>query len=253
MRERKTAILEILSAVPRVAIRDLAERFDVSEMTIRRDLDELAERGIVVRTRGGAVTAAGLRSLATPTPEYAVSPRKAAIGRLAAGLIGPGETIMVDADTTTLEVARCIPRDLRIALGTTSLCVAQMLYESDADVVLFGGLLCKEFPSTYGPMTEAMLRTFHVDTLFIGCDGANSLDGFYTTESLISALKQTMIGIAERVVLVTESAKFVRRAFARYAVPSEINIVVTDSDLPELDRSNLENAGVTVMVAGERE
>jgi len=138
---------------------------------------------------------------------------------------------------------------MRITIATTSLCVAQLFHGSSIDVVMFGGLLRKEFPSMYGPMTESLVRDFHVDTLFIGCDGANSIDGYYTTEARISSLEQAMIGIADRVVLVTESSKFGRRAFVRYATVSEIDVLVTDEHLSSQDQHNLEDQGVEVMIA----
>jgi len=232
-----------------VRVKELASRFDVSEMTIRRDLDELAEKGTAVRTHGGAVPATRLQFVETALGGFVPSPAKAAIGRVAAGLISPGETVMVDAGTTAFEVARNIPKDMRIVVATTSLCVAQVLHAHPIDVLVLGGLLRKEFPSFYGPTAEGMLESCRVDTLFIGCDGANSTDGFYTTEVRISTLEQSMIRIAERVVMVSESAKFGRRAFVRFAVPSDVDVVVTDSGLAESDRHNLEEAGVRVVIA----
>jgi len=249
MNARKAAIVELLQEEESVRIRDLASRFEVSQMTIRRDLDEMADNGMVIRTHGGAIPAERLRFLENTLCDASVSPEKVAIGKLAASLVSSGQTIMVDAGTTTLEVARNLPQSMRITVATTSLCVAQLLYDSPIDVLLLGGLLRKEFPSMYGPMTESMLSGFHVDTLFIGSDGANSIDGFYTTEARISSLEQTMIRIAERVVLVSESSKFGRRAFVRYATPRDIDVVVTDENLSGQDRRNLEEQGVEVLIA----
>lgn len=251
MSTRKTEILDILQKEQTIRVGTLASRFDVSEMTIRRDLDELEDHGLLVRTHGGAVPTAKLRFLEDSTPGYVVSKHKQAIGRLAAGLVRPRQTIMVDSGTTTLEVARHIPQDLGIAIATTSLCVAQLLYNSPIDIVILGGMLRKEFPSVYGPIAESVLSNFHVDVLFIGCDGAHSMDGLYTTESRTSALEQAMIKSADRVVLVTESAKFGRHSFVRFAAPGDIHVLVTDDDLPAEDRANLEAQGVEVMIAGE--
>jgi len=249
MNARKAAIVELLQEKESVRIRDLASRFEVSQMTIRRDLDEMAENGMVIRTHGGAIPSERLRFLESALCDATVSPEKVAIGKLAASLVSSGQTIMVDAGTTALEVARSLPQSMRITVATTSLCVAQLLHDSPIDVLLLGGFLRKEFPSMYGPMTESMLGGFHVDTLFIGCDGASSVDGFYTTEARISSLEQTMIRIAERVVLVSESSKFGRRAFVRYATPGDVDVVVTDGSLSDQDRHNLEEQGVEVLIA----
>jgi DeoR/GlpR family transcriptional regulator of sugar metabolism len=94
-----------------------------------------------------------------------------------------------------------------------------------------------------------MLGTLHVDLLFIGCDGASSEDGFYTTDLHVASNEQAMMRIADRVVVVTESEKFGKRAFSRYARPEDISLVVTDAALPERDLRNLQERGVTVTIA----
>ena len=134
-----------------------------------------------------------------------------------------------------------------ITVATTSLCVAQDLYNSSIRVLLLGGFLRNEFPSVYGPMTEKHLSDIRVDTLFIGCDGADSRTGFYSNDLHISSLEQAMIGIANQVVVVTESAKFGRRAFARYAAVQDVHIVVTDHLLSKADMEAMEEQKVEVL------
>ncbi len=231
-----------------MGVRELAEQFGVSDMTIRRDLSALQQHGHLVRTHGGGLVVGRADFLQRAFPSAAVSPRKLAIGQAAAALVQPGQTVMVDTGTTALEVARHLPQDIGITVATTSLCVAEVLYGSPLNVLLLGGFIRKEFPSLYGPMTESLLQTLRVDVLFIGCDGANSEDGFYTADLHVSSLEQAMMRISDRVVVVTESAKFGRRAFARYARPEEIHTVITDAALAERDQRNLEERGVTVIV-----
>jgi DeoR/GlpR family transcriptional regulator of sugar metabolism len=98
-------------------------------------------------------------------------------------------------------------------------------------------------------MTEAMLKSFHVDILFIGCDGADSKSGFYASDLLISSLEQEMINIASRVVVVTESWKFGRKGFVRYAKPEQVHTLVTDARLSSTDRTNLTESGINVLIA----
>jgi DeoR family transcriptional regulator of aga operon len=156
---------------------------------------------------------------------------------------------MVDSGTTALEVARNLPTDLDITVATTSIWVAQELYGSSFNLVLFGGFIREGFPSTYGPLTEAMLKDFHVDVLFIGCDGADSKDGFYTTDLRTISLEQQMISISERVVVVTESAKFGRKVFVRYATVDQVDALVTDPGLSPADRKTLEERGIEILLA----
>jgi len=251
MNTRQSEIIDLLQDQDRLEVAALAESFGVSQMTIRRDLKELEKQGLLVRTHGGAVAAGKLRFLERAFPHYAVSPQKAAIGKVAAGLVSPGQKVMVDTGTTALEVARNLPKDSDITVATTSLCVLQELYASPLQVLLFGGYARKEFPSLYGPLTEAMLKSFHVDILFMGCDGADSKSGFYTADLRISGLEQQMINIADRVVVVTESTKFGRKAFVRYATLEQVHTLVTDPNLSETDRNNLKDARINIIFAGE--
>ncbi len=249
MNTRQQAIIQIMQDNGRVSVRELAAQFAVSEMTIRRDLTTLEAAGCLVRTHGGGTTVGRADFLQRAFPSAAVSPRKAAIGAAAAALVGPGQTVMVDTGTTALEVARNLPRDAGITVATTSLCVAEELYGEPLNVLLLGGFMRKEFPSLYGPFTESMLQALHVDILFMGCDGADSEAGFYTADLHVSSLEQAMMRISDRVVVVTESGKVGKRAFARYAVPEEIHTLVTDRALPGKDLKNLEERGVTVIFA----
>ncbi|MCL5104866.1 MAG: DeoR/GlpR family DNA-binding transcription regulator [Armatimonadetes bacterium] len=249
MDTRKTAILELLEQTRQVSIRELASRFAVSEMTIRRDLNELEDQGLALRIHGGAVPTGRLRFLQMGLPNYQAAESKSAIGKLASSLVSPGQTVMIDTGTTALEVARHLSQDADITVATTSLCVAQDLYDSPIKVLLLGGFIRDEFPSVYGPMTEKLLHDIRVDILFIGCDGADSRTGFYSNDLHISSLEQEMIRIADKVVVVTESSKFGRRAFARYATPEQVDILVTDALIDPTDRQALEEHGVNVMIA----
>jgi|LSQX01.2.fsa_nt_gb DeoR/GlpR family transcriptional regulator of sugar metabolism len=248
---RQSEIVELLESGHRVSVGELAQRFGVSNMTIRRDLSHLEEQGLVVRTHGGGVATGSLRFLHALLSRREASPLKTAIGRRAARLIEPGQTIMVDTGTTALEVARRVPPDTSITVVTSSLLVAEELFGGPAKVLLLGGLLGSELPSVYGPLTESTLAGLQVDLLFMGCDGADSREGFYTADVHLSSLEQAMIRSAQRVVLVTESEKFRQRALVRTAPPEAIHTLVTDRGLSAEDEANLAEAGVRIMFCGE--
>ncbi|MHB9133957.1 MAG: DeoR/GlpR family DNA-binding transcription regulator [Armatimonadota bacterium] len=246
MKNRDAAILDYLGREAQLTVHELAARLAVSEITVRRDLTRLQHRGLLLRTHGGAVPAAKAASFPGNFPMPPRETRLAAIGRAAADLVQPGQTVMIDTGNTALEVARYLPAEAGIMVVTTSLCVAEELYGSPITVTLLGGILRTEFPSLYGPLTETMLRSLHVDIVFMGCDGAHSTDGFYTSDLHLSNLEHAMIRAADRAVVVTESGKFTQRAFACYATPQEIAVVVSDTGLPPADRANLEECGVIV-------
>lgn len=252
MNKRHPTILELLKENRHVDIQELATQFSVSPMTIRRDLDEMAQQGLLMRTHGGAVATAKLRFVESVLPGYRPASRMAAIGRLAASAVEPGQTIMIDSGMTTLEVARHLPKDIGITVATTSLCVAQELYGFPINIIIIGGLMRREFPSVYGPLSESMLAKLHVDTLFIGCNGADSRDGFYSSDPRVSDLDQCMARVANRIVIVTESWKFGHKALVRFASLEDVHTVVTDADITPEDRANLEDAGISLLIAEEQ-
>lgn len=249
---RHTAILERMQRNHQATVAELAQEFGVSGMTIRRDLAYLEELGLLVRTHGGCVPAARLMFMQTAFSNLRNAGIKATIGKAAASIVKPDEIIMVDSGTTTLEVVRHLPQDTGITVATTSLCVAQELYGSSVDVFVMGGLMRKGFPGLSGPLTERNIAEFQVDTLFVGCDAADSDTGFYMDDLSTSSLEKTMIGVAKRVVLVTESKKFGKRAFVRFATPSQVHTLVTDSSISKADQIKLKDQGVNIIIAPER-
>jgi DeoR/GlpR family transcriptional regulator of sugar metabolism len=246
LNHRQSTILELLRRGEDISIRGLTERFAVSEMTVRRDVSALEERRLLVRTHGGGVAAGDMRFLQVALPYYTASPAKIAIGHRAAEMVQPGMTVLLDEGTTTLEVARHIPKDAAITVATISLCVAQEFFGSAVEVVLFGGLLRKGFPSVYGPLTERLVQDFHVDLLFVGCDAARADTGFYFQDMQLASLTQAMLRIADRVVVVTESDKFQRTAFMQFATVPQIDTLITDAGLPPAQQAQLRERGVTV-------
>lgn len=242
---RMQEIRERLQREPQVTIRELAAHFAVSTMTIRRDLEKLEAQGFAVRTFGGAmaVTHGGSAPAVTPT-----SPMKQAIGALAASLVQPGQTVLVDAGTTTLEVARHLPREHNITLVTNSLVAAHEVAPG-IRLLLLGGYLSEDRIRLYGPLTEASLAGLHADLLFVGCVGASSTHGFYMSDLYLTSNVQAMVRAADRVVVVAESRKFPQRALSCYATPDEVYAVVTDAGMPEAMRRELGERGVRVLIA----
>lgn len=253
MNLRQTEISKLLTAEQEVNVQDLAERFGVSQMTIRRDLSYLEEQGLAVRNHGGAILAGKLRFLRGAIPEQDGSSKSLAMGKLAATLVSEGETVMVDSGNLSFEVALQLPRDTGITLATTSLGIAQALYGSSIKILLLGGFLRDDSPSLFGPLTEQALVGLTVDTLFVDCDGADSREGFYVTDLHAASLKQAMIRSSFRVVVVADSSKLDRRSFARFAVPQQVQYLITDSGISPRDRANLEERGVKVLIAQENE
>ncbi|MHB9024450.1 MAG: DeoR/GlpR family DNA-binding transcription regulator [Armatimonadota bacterium] len=249
MQKRRSAIMELLFQQPRMTIQQLAAHFGVSEMSIRRDTNALEAQGLLIRAYGGGVVLGPLPLLTMPAAPVTRTPQKMAIGKLAASLVAAGQTVMVDTGTTALEVARHFPTDANITMATTSLSIAQEIARTPLSVMLLGGFVQRDTMSLYGPLTEQMLSILHVDLLFIGCNGADSTDGFYANDLMLFTQVQAMMRNAAQTVVVAESAKFGRRSFVRYARLEEIHCLVTDNGLSAEDRLNLEERGVNVLIA----
>lgn len=231
----------------RITINALATDMGVSTMTIRRDLEKLEARGVLARICGGAIAVEGTHA-AVSLPA-ADTPAKTAIGRLAASLVAPGQTVIVDAGTTTLEVVRHLPRQAGITLVTNSLAAAREVPGTGINLLLLGGYISTDLVRIYGPMTEACLAQLHADLLFVGCVAAGSTRGFFMSDLYLTSNVQAMRQAVERTVVVAESDKFQYRSLSCYALPREIQVLVTDAGLPSSDRAALEEQGVQVLIA----
>jgi DeoR/GlpR family transcriptional regulator of sugar metabolism len=251
MNLRQTQILELIERDERISISDIREAFGVSEMTVRRDLALLEERGYVTRIHGGVVARKKLffdSSFSQRRREH--EEEKKIIARTAVSFVEPGENIILDTGTTTLYIAEELVRlDMVATVATTSLAVASTLFNSSIDVLIFGGFLRREIPDLFGPLTERNLKEFHAHKLFMGCDGLTPEEGFFTSDLHISKIEESLVGRADRVIVVTDSSKFGRKSFVRIAETDAVHTIITDSGIQARFLRDFEKRGVEVLVA----
>jgi len=233
-----------------VGVADLSRRFRVSEVTIRNDLGHLETRGVLIRARGGAIknqrvsidyhlTEKSKRNLA----------EKQAIGRKTVELISDDDTIILDSGTTTLEVAKHLAGFKNLTIITNALNVAsQLMNFPQIKVIMLGGMLRHSSLSMLGPLAEANIRNYFCDKLIMGVDSIDSRYGISTPTIEEAHLNRLMIEIAKEVVVVTDSSKFLRKSFAFIAPITEVDVVVTDANIPDDERKNLESLGITTIV-----
>ncbi len=233
MNRRQADILELLGDEKEVSIRDLAGRFGVTTVTIRRDLDGLQGQGRLMRTHGGAIPAmAGVVEFSFAAKERRHAAQKKAIARAVASLIAPGMRITLDTGTTTLEVARAVARVKDLTVLTTSLAVASALQPCEnIELVLLGGTVRKSGPDLVGVLAERNLRSFRVDLAVLGADAAGT-DGVFTTDMAVARVSQAMMSGAARKTLAVDSSKFAASALFKYAEWSEFDQLVTDERAP---------------------
>ena len=241
---------EILRAIRAGAthVGELAESFGVSEMTVRRDLDELAREGQIERVRGGAVCVG-----AEPPFDQTVIERydaKDRIGAAAAALVSPGQTVMLDIGTTTLQVARHL-HGRAITVVTSSLAVYDELKSDEAiELILPGGVVRRNYHSLIGMLTEQSLRQLKADMLFLGTSAVDDRLDVWDTTMVEVPIKRAMIDAAASVTLVADAAKFSMGGLVRVCDASRLDRVVTDAAPPEPVQRAAESAGLEITIAG---
>lgn len=238
-----------------VSVGDMAARFAVSEMTIRRDLHRLqAERGIQ-RTRGGAITAG--RDEAEPEPSFLQRQaerrdEKYAIARAAAALVAPNTTIGIDVGTTTYELARELAGSLRnLNVFTNSLRIGLLLGDTSLSVYMPGGRVRGGEISVCGSMALSHLQEFRLDQVFIGVSGLTS-EGLFDYSLEDTEVKRVYLRQAAHVVVVADASKFGRISAVKICGLDAINTLVTSAEPAGSLRERLQLSGVRVIVAGAR-
>lgn len=249
--ERQVEILGRARANGRVDVATLAEHFDVTQETIRRDLTALERLGELRRVHGGAIAIERL------TDEPAVEQReqtniaeKEAIAARAVRELPDGGAILIDAGTTTSRLAGLIPRDRQLVVVTHSLTIASMLsHHSNVTLHVLGGQLRARTLAGVGPWTLTALRSLHVDVAFVGTNAITAGVGLSTPDLSEAEVKSAIIAAASRAVVLADHSKFGRQDFAIFAQATDIDTVITDGKAsPELVQE-LEDVDVRVIRA----
>ncbi|MFF2522813.1 DeoR/GlpR family DNA-binding transcription regulator [Streptomyces liangshanensis] len=245
--ERLRRITEAVRETGRSSVAELAGLTGASEMTIRRDLEVLAEQGVLERYRGGARSLL-LRGEEPPFALRAQDGReaKARIAAEVAGLIADGESVVVDSGTTCLEVARAL-HGRRLTVMPLSLHAANALTDApELTLLLPGGRPRPGELALTGPLTLASLAALRFDTAVLGCCGLTAADGLTAYDLDDAAVKRAVVASSRRVVAVADAAKFSRTALALVAPATALHVVVTDHAAPDDETDALTAAGVTV-------
>ncbi|GLW10858.1 DeoR family transcriptional regulator [Microtetraspora sp. NBRC 13810] len=252
--QRQQAILERVRRSGGVRVADLVRELGVSDMTVRRDLEVLAERGLVAKVHGGA-TALGPGS--TEEPGFAAKsvrqqPEKEAIARRAAELVRPGTAIALSAGTTTWTLARHLVDVPELTVITNSIQVADVFHRvprPDRTVVLTGGVRTPS-DALVGPVAVAAIRGLHVDTLFLGVHGMSARAGFTTPNLLEAETDRELVTSAHRLVVPADHTKWDTVGISTIAALSEADIVISDDGLPETAREELSAQAGELVIAG---
>jgi DeoR family glycerol-3-phosphate regulon repressor/DeoR family fructose operon transcriptional repressor len=256
---RKAQLAAFVAEAGQVTVSALSERFGVSIDTIRRDLDQLSEEGILVRTYGGAVSPS---TVSRPDPAVDVrmniqAKEKEAIATVAATLVENSSSVMINGGTTALALARALHHHRDLTVATNNLLIAPAMPSTAIrELYVLGGAVRSLTMATIGPVT---LRTANGADLDISCDlgfigiGALSVAAGYTTSNVAeAAMMREMIGRSSRVAILADSSKFDRRLFAQVAELAAADYLITDAAPSGELRDALQRAGVEILTPGAR-
>ncbi|WP_298845047.1 DeoR/GlpR family DNA-binding transcription regulator [Clostridium sp.] len=248
--ERKSKILSSLNKYGKVKVCDLSQQYEVSEVTIRRDLQELEEDQMIKRVHGGAVL--NVNTKFEPTFSEKIDKfydEKESIGKYAASIIEDGDTIALDAGTTTISIARQITAK-NITVLTNSVDVAyELAKKREVEVIITGGTLRWEIRAMVGPVADNALKNFRVNKAFIGTNGLCSINGLTTPNIIEANTKREMIKIAEQTIVVCDHTKFGTVYFAKIVNLDSVDIIITDNQIDNVIFEEFEEQGIKIIKA----
>jgi len=253
VQQRRSQIVELVRDAGSARVDELAVRFQVSEVTIRNDLVQLEKQGLLVRDRGGALPAGQPRELtsllAVEQRAHLQTAEKQRIARAAAQMVSAGDTILLDAGTTVVEMAPHLAGITPLTVVTNALNVAlEVSARTSAHVILLGGNLGRESSSTLGSIAENTLNELRVQKAFLGTQAFDLEHGLTDTTLEIAQVKRAMMRAALRVILLTDSSKLGRSGFIKVAPLTAVQTIITDAGLADGVKVELERLGIEVLL-----
>jgi DeoR family transcriptional regulator, aga operon transcriptional repressor len=248
--KRRERIADILAGKRSVRVAELSVLFQVSEVTIRNDLEVMSKQGRLIRDRGGAIArAVTFQSTLFEQRAQESLAEKSRIGCAAAKLLVPGETVIMDAGSTMMQMAKHVEVREGLTVITNALNVAvQLMSSTGVHVILAGGSISPETISTVGVIAERDIDEFRVDKLFLSTHALNAIDGLLDTSPEVARVKQSMIRAARQIILLADSSKWGRTAFARVAPLSAIHTIISDTGLTSSAREEISELDISLIL-----
>jgi len=252
--KRRELIIKEIADTQMVRVSELSERFDISEVSIRRDLDRLEQLGLLKRVHGGAVAmphvALGHSHAAKVRSHIEEKER---IGRAAARMIGEGDRLIFDSGTTVLQVAHSVSGDLlesgNLTVITASLPIVRKLGSwKGVHFILLGGIYLPEYEVVVGPQTIGSLKGLHADKIFLGTDGLTFSHGVTTANLLEAEVDQAMVEAASEIIVVADSSKIGVIGLTTIMPLEQISRLITDVGAPAEFVAELRERGVDVLL-----
>ena len=246
--ERRNKIIDKLAIKKQVLVNELSKEFKVSEVTIRNDLAYLEEKGILLRTHGGAIKRkVALEYDLTEKQKQNLSQKKR-IGKKAVELIQDNDTILLDSGSTTMEVAKNLINFKNLTVITNALNIISQLKDyHNIHLIVPGGILKPQALAFHGGPAEDSFKNYYCDKFFLGVDAIDLSHGISTPTIEEAHLNKVMIKISNQVILVADSSKFGKKNLAFIAPVNIIDTIITDVEIPEEIKHSYENLGIKVI------
>lgn len=249
--KRQKDILAIAATIDRVEVDLLAERFGVTPQTIRRDLNELCDRGLLARVHGGARTTNSVANTGYEERRGAFAEEKRRIGFAAAAMIPDSSSMIINIGTTTEQVARGLYNHEDLVVVTNNINVATILSGSPKkEIMITGGHVRQSDGGVIGHDAVEFIRRFSVDFAIIGASAIDEAGVALDFDMREVVVARAIIAAARKTILVFDHSKFERRAPIRICDVGEIDIVVTDAEPPARFREICDQGEVEIVVAG---
>lgn len=229
--QRQNEIANYLTANGFASISDLGKMFNVSEMTIRRDLDDLENRGLFQRTYGGALASeTAFFEMAYRAKSQLFNEEKERIGKAASELVSNGETVILDSGSTTTQIARFL-KNSQITVITTALNIATELANSvSINLLVAGGMLRKATLGLVGPQTDTFFKSIRADKLFMGVEGVDIFGGFTVPDLINAQTKKNMAASARQIIVVADHSKIGRNTMSNILPLEAAQLLITGKE-----------------------
>lgn len=245
MKERHTQLVEYVSLHGKVDVNELAKHLNTSAVTVRKDLDYLAERGILKRERGFALLNDPNDINYRMAFHYEI---KKKIATAALELVEDGESVIIEAGSTCALFAEELAKQKKdITIITNSLHIANFVKDfPNINIVLLGGNYQKKWQALVGPMTKSCVKEFSVDKIFVGVDGYTRQNGFTGNDLIRMDTLKTMMESAKQTIVLAESDKFNKSGTVSFLKLEDVACIITDSDIPLEELEFIREQGITI-------
>ena len=230
---RKKTIINLISERGSLSVKDIVQRFNIAEITARRDLDELSSRGLIIRTHGGAIKSQASDLFFGRIKRGEIHKEaKEKICRYAVSLINENDVIYMDCGSTVYRLAKNISHLKNLRVLTNSLLIVNELIKfPNIKINLIGGELDNERLALYGPVTENLLLRYKADKAFIGAGGVSLINGLSSNEEKEASITLKMAESASEVILLADASKFEKNSYYSYAPITLADKIITDKNI----------------------